>query len=204
MRVIFILLVFASSSVYGQLQKGSFMIGGSMGITNSKAPAFNPDPRGRSTTSTTSVSFSPTVRYFFVDNFAAGVSLSITGSKSKMPIGDGSQTGIEAGPTLRYYFPFGKFAVFPTASATWGRSRVKNDYTASTGFPDSDSKWNSARYSGGAGLAWFIANNVSIEGILFYQYQDSGFSNTEPNEVKNIAFNVGIQFFIPAKGQSKE
>jgi hypothetical protein len=202
MRIILLLLILVGGSAYGQLKKGSFMIGGSMGFSSSSTPSFNGTTGRTENVKATSVSCAPAIRYFLIDNLAAGITLSINGSNTKASYGKGSSFGIQAGPTVRYYFPFGKFAVFPTIAATWGKDKSKTDFVPSVQLPDNEVEWSTATYAGGVGLAWFIANNVSIDGILYYQSNDTGIQNSDTDPVNSVIFNVGIQVFIPAKGSN--
>lgn len=198
MRVTILLIVVACASAYGQTQKGSWMIGGGMNIQRAQLQGFSGG--AVITVPSTSISVSPSAGYFLVDNWVAGLSTTISGSvsKSENDSDDWSSRSrnFNIGPFTRYYFPFGKFAAFPEIAARWGSGRQQYKYAANSGFPDNIIETKTSTYTAGAGIAWFIANNVALEGILSYR-RDKG--NTDYDERKYVAFNVGLQFYIPAK-----
>jgi outer membrane protein len=142
---------------------------------------------------------SPSVGYFVIDRLAAGVSFTVSGAKSKQPGLSQSHFGVSGGPFVRYYFPFGKIAVFPTVSASWGTTKVNTKYNDGFGVQETNQDFKTSRYSGGAGVAWFLASNVALEGIAFYQNYDN--DNAKATQI--LAFNVGLQFFIPSKGAAQ-
>lgn len=186
------MIVVACGVSYGQTKKGSFMVGGSMSIQRAQAPAISDGQY--ITVPSTSVTISPTVGYFILDNWVAGLSTSFSGSGSKTDDWSQRARAFSIGPITRYYFPFGKFAVFPEVSAKW---RIEKYWYKSDIYPENESKTKTGTYNAGVGVAWFIANNVALEGILSYN-QDNR-HNTDFNTWKLVSFNVGLQFYIPAK-----
>ena len=170
----------AITAVNAQTQKGSFLVGGTASIQSTK---------GASPGNSSTISVAPQVGYFLVDNLAVGITPSITYSWRRND--NTTNTGI--GPFVRYYFPFGKFAIFPELKASFGTYKAKGSYedpyTGATIHETNKSK--SHQYSGGVGFVWFAAENVGLEAILSY-------NKSENAGIKNelVAMRFGIQFYI--------
>lgn len=156
-------------------------------------------------------SLSPAAGYFILNNWVIGINSSVSTASNEDDQGNSmSSKSFEVGPATRYYFRFGKFAVFPEFVASWGQGKAKYVYAESPFFgnPAQTIKYNvtSSTYKGGIGLAWFVANNVSLEGILSYSSDTNGVKDSNSAYItpydasrKVLAFTVGLQFFVPAR-----
>ncbi|MBL0740271.1 outer membrane beta-barrel protein [Chryseolinea lacunae] len=203
--IAFFITVFAS---HAQTSKGGFLLGGSFGFSSTKnSNVYSASPIV-SEAKVLRLSASPNISYFVVDNLALGLTLpysydhyTFSNSKSKT-----SEYGV--GPVVRYYIPFGKWALFPQISYTLGRSVTTGTYTVTS--PPTTEYKNTGKFTnfhGGVGLAYFLNPSIGIEGILFYEKDKYTYDNLEPsginstNEIKNssIKFNIGLQIYFSRK-----
>lgn len=158
-----------------QLQEGNWMVGSSladMQFTNGL-----------------SLSLTPKAGYFVSDRFVvcAGVELSVD-----KPNGSSvSQTNWAIAPFARYYFTNSEInsmlnngAFFAEGSAGFGG----NNSSASGG-----SNANGVKLGAGAGYAYFITQNVSVEGMLKLN-TITGAGNTA-----NVGAQVGFNIYLPSK-----
>ena len=76
--------------------KGNFMVGGNASFQTSKGEDAPDDSR------ITTVEFNPNIGYFFIDNLAGGLRLSLSSYKEKED--DEGFTSLLAAPFVRYYF----------------------------------------------------------------------------------------------------
>ena len=92
------------------------------------------------------------------------------------------------GPTVRYYFPLSsKWALFPQAEYTFMRSYSKGiDLSTNTEYTTT-SKTQSMKL--GAGITYFLADNVGVEGFLYSPIGDTGTNYS-------INFRVSLQVYI--------
>lgn len=165
---------------FAQLEKGNFMVGGSLLLNQAKSDYSDPNV---STTNRHrfSINFNPKVAYFFTKRFSAGLSIPYYYNRNS----SSSSTTLYIGPVVRYYFPFGKWAIFPELSYLWGKQTFRGAEVSTN---------NS--FAAGVGSTYFINSHVGIEGLLFYrknqdkQEDDFTFTNTSLN------FNIGLQIYL--------
>lgn len=175
-----------------QIQKGSFRVGG--GAAYSQA-VMNDDR------SYASISFSPSVSYFPIDNLSVGLAFPLSSSGGTSGTAEYSNFQYSIGPQVRYYFPFSKWAFFPEVVYSFGKT-VSENSGFSTGDPvlyRNESKFSAFRI--GAGITYFITSNVGIEGILFYQNNEQ--EATNPFAIvsyeKSVNVNLGFQIYLNRK-----
>lgn len=193
-----VLFVLICAGAGAQTSKGSFLIGGSAALQKSSYEYANPTTGQVQSSSTIGYSLAPTVGFFPVTNLMAGVRLSTNRNwdPSNKNYGN-SSTGI--GPLIRYYFPFGKFAVFPEVSGLITRSTVKTmNYNSGGQLVPVELKSNYTTYTGGAGVAWFVTPNIGIEGILSYRQSNI---HSPSSTQTSFGVNFGIQFYLPSNTQ---
>jgi Outer membrane protein beta-barrel domain len=162
------LLFITVISVNAQTTKGDWLVGGNL--------SFN------TTTNNSSFTLAPAAGYFFANNFTAGSEVILSFGK----FGDEKESAIGAGPFARYYFELKdpKFkplvhTSFTVLSATTKFNNFKTTNTATSFFI-------------GAGGAFFINNNVALEGI-------AGYNNTkvENNPGQGgFLFRMGFQVHL--------
>lgn len=173
-----------------QTSRGNFLIGGSMSFLQSHSDVELPPNAVTLIAPNTTFSLSPTVGYFVANNFLVGLETSVSlGFKPGEK--DVNTRSLTIGPIIRYYFPFGKFAVFPEIGGGFNKSHAQYKVTGTSSNPTPvDSK--TTTYRAGAGVTWFAAPNIGIEGILGYRR----FTYEGDDYESHIFFNVGLQFYL--------
>ncbi len=136
-----------------------------------------------------SMALRPAAGYFFADNLMAGLSVPLSGVT-----GDGfSSSTIGLVPFFRYYAAFGDFMVFPELGVGIIRYGSSRD-TPQGDLSDSDSELAG---SIGVGAAYFLSDNVAIEGL--FSYQGDQFLNPLFVTGGGINFAIGFQIYLPWK-----
>ncbi len=181
MKKLFLAGVFAlglGSVANAQIQKGNWMVGGNLVSSNF----------GLNTGTGYNIAIQPKGAYFIQNNFAVGgqVTLGVSGVK------DGPTVfTYNVGPLARYYFSgeqvdsllkHGRFFVEGNAGIG-GTSTSKGGDSA-----------NGLNIGVGPGYAYFITENIGLEGLLKYN-GDFGFGNR--GTVSAITFNIGFQIYLP-------
>ncbi|MCU0391871.1 MAG: porin family protein [Thermoflexibacter sp.] len=177
-------LVFWTHQVCGQTNKGDFLLGGNLGfsyleISNQK-------------TTNTHIFFSPRVGYFPINNWAVGLNLPLSSTKS----GDVVRSSMVGfGVFSRYYFLPNQFKLF--VQAEYGRGQLK------TKLPTTETTQITYYWDMGVGMAYFLSPNIGIEGILQYQQRNVPIvqvTNTISYEKANqVNFNIGLQIYFQRK-----
>jgi hypothetical protein len=196
-------ILFFSNTCYGQLEKGNFLIGGTMSIQSAKYKSTGYAPyelksRGFDVT--------PDVAYFITKNLAAGLAVSYGYSVSRQDSKRKSvSNGISAGPTLRYYFNFKNWAIFPQFNYSLGRQSydglsfdpLTSELVAKKIHADL------RNLSAGAGATYFISRNIGIEAIVSYQNSKTTFNYMEygNHTTDAIKLNIGLQIYLNKKSE---
>ena len=154
--------------VNAQTEKGDWLVGGSFSLNTTEG--------------NTSISLMPNVGHFFAKGFAAGAEMLISTAK----LGEIRNTSLGVGPFARYYFelkepifkPYvhGAFSVASIRTKAFGNSETET----ATGFLL------------GLGGAYFINNNVAIDGLAGYNY--SKVENSDGNG--GFVFRIGFQVHL--------
>ena len=171
---------------YSQTRKGSFL----MGVTLSAKP---PE------TNRYEFTVSPDVSYFVVDRLAVGLVAPVNYIHE-----DRSDrayvrriTTYAIGPAVRYYFSFGSWAIFPTASFAHGWRKTKFD-----GLNVSPWKGKSNAFTGGVGVAYFLTRSVGVEAVLYHRHEIFliGNPNIPLSQQKvtktGLNLSIGVQVYI--------
>jgi len=176
-----ILSILISCSCFAQTQKGSKMLGGS-GSVNFKE-AF-------------SLSLSPNLGYFIIEDLALGSGVSLNYSNFKEIEFQTFGGGVE--PFIRYYF--GKPApirVFAQANGSVYLLTIKNKAEVST--------HNRNAFGGSLGIAYFISQQIGVEARLTYNNFHHGHIDPYENQYypreNNFGLNFGIQVHLPHSGK---
>lgn len=149
-----------------QTEKGDWMVGGRIELNTGKNSSH--------------IGLSPNAGYFFFKNFAAGANIEFDYLKS----GDTKSTALGIGPFARYYFTNHKVRPLVHANVNYISSKVKGPGFTST-------NTGSNLFLGG-GLAYFINQNVSLEGLI-------GYSNTKYKDFEGsggLRLSIGFQVYI--------
>lgn len=158
-----------------QLQEGNWMVGSD--IANMK---FN---------NGTNIQLNPKAAYFIKNRWAVGaeVNLGITKANGSST----TQTNWGITPFTRYYFSDNEVnsmlnngTFFAEGSVGFGGRNSSSGNTT-----------NGALLGVGAGYAYFITPNVSVEGLLKYEGLVGGGNN---NATGDIGFRVGFGIYLPS------
>jgi outer membrane protein W len=184
-----------------QLSKGTFMMGGTL---SANAKSTKEQSSGWKTRS---ININPSLFYFVANNAAVGLITpwDYTYEKASNSKRVTTTSTYFVGPAVRYYFPFGSWAVFPTASFMHGWRTMKSGYPDYNDFP-TKVKGNMNSFSGGVGITYFVAKNVGVEGVLSYQH-DTATSRDDASQLsgewkeRDSSFNlsIGVQVYLSKK-----
>jgi hypothetical protein len=177
-------------SCFAQTEKGSLMIGGSLGTNSGKNTNYD----------IFNIYFTPQAGYFVINNLAigTGIELSYGSSTVDFPTTPSESykyniSTVGFTPFVRYYLGEKKMKPFVQGVYTYSyfsesKTPVGSTQTSISGYI--------AHATLGGGLAYFIAQNVSIDATLDYQVFRSNAAFVFNNQP---AFKVGLQFFLPKK-----
>ncbi len=151
-----------------------------------------------SKTKSTTIDFSPSVGYVVTDNLLLALRVSVFSQTTKDKDGSSDDksnaTLLSVGPELRYYFPLGKVQPFVVARGEIGT--LKNKYEGSS-FND-ESTGSLSTIAGGAGVALFINEALSVDFTLLYQSltaKDKDDDDTKEQQA-GAGLNVGFSWFL--------
>ncbi len=201
-------ILFASVSAQ-VTDKGNFLIGGTLGFSangskvNVEANGVSEDLDGASAFQ---LNVSPSIGYFFANNFAAGIGLDYSYSRVEEAAleGQDSDTSLDSdllfGPFARYYLPMGNDkAVFFEGSFGFGNSVNEFD----TGSGTQTSATSVQVYGIGPGFTIFSRNAIGIEALVKYNFARSSSEvdfdgvNTKITSLTNqVDFSVGLQVYF--------
>jgi len=171
MKHLFTLLILIAFSIHlsAQIQKGTVLLGGTVGFNR-----ISEDGEG-----ITYANFSPTAGFFLTDRFALGSSLDFV-----LVASDGeSSASFGLTPFARYYLnESGKSRFF-------GQGKI-GFQTGDTDFFEESTAWV---FGLGIGADFFLNDNVAIEAI--FGYQRLQYPEYEVG-LNNIGLNFGIAAFI--------
>lgn len=167
--LVFNVLMASSTFSYSQLQKGSFLIGGTATYTD-YSKFFN--------YTRTEVEVAPNIGYFLFDKFALGLRSGFTIINSEYHSQD--QTTYLLSPYLRYYIlsPDRPFNIMV-------QTHYQNQFSKS---------YNSNEFGVSGGLIVFLSDNIALEFLLGYTKQKS--YNENINSLNINSFKSGISFQI--------
>ena len=170
MKNLFPLLIFLAftTGLSAQIQKGSVLLGGTVGFTNISEDGD----------SYTQLSLAPTVGFFLSDRFALGGKLQF----DLLAVDDATASTLGLAPFGRYYFNGSGMSRF--------FGQVDVGFLAGLGDTSDE---NQFLFGAGVGVDFLLKESVAIEaglGYHRYQYTDGDFG------YNNIGLNFGIVAFI--------
>lgn len=188
---------FMASLSFGQTDKGSFLLGGSIGFARNNTTTYITNS-GSTETKSFTIDAQPSVSYFIIDRLAVGLITPYSYSKKKSAYAGSEWASTDksysVGPAVRYYFPLGsEWAIFPEASYSYGWT-WNNDLTNKTRV-----------FQGGVGLVYFLNQSVGVEGRAFYRnahtnYEDvSGAYRARSSDEPTFNFGLGVQIYFARK-----
>ncbi|MDJ1486069.1 outer membrane beta-barrel protein [Cytophagaceae bacterium YF14B1] len=185
----FITSILSFNTIFAQTQKGRFMAGPSIGKFSF----------GKSYSD---IAFDIKAGYFIVDNLAIGITPSYSYSWATDNVRFKEKINVLGiGPFVRYYFGEGKLKPLLNASFLY-HSRKANVTYSPIMTPDGPIEGYAYEFKGGykllqagGGIAYFLSNTISLEGIVNYgRYIDYN----ENTDVKagEVSIGLGVQIFI--------
>lgn len=183
---------------YGQTEKGSLLLGGGidLGSTTYKRDNFNDQK-------VFSLNINPGLSYFVADNVALGIILPISiYNQTQDGSAETKSQSLAFGPTLRYYFPFNRMAVFPLVSYRIGGGKLEAptfDPVVGSVIVQNE-KYATSNFKVGAGLAFFLSNSVALEAILSYNKTNTDYDSDLllDLETTSVGFDLGFQIYLQA------
>jgi len=198
-------------SARAQTSNGSWLVGGNINGAHQTHHSYYD-----SETKSATIAFTPRGGYFVINKLCAGIGVDISGSniKSQSVFDDGNgnivvgQTikstnrQIGVGPFVRYYLPISKLFILTEASYQPTLSRSKGPYfdPNSLILKERVVKETQHAFSVGAGPAFFIATNVSVELLLNYKRVNMGESETSQH-TNRFYVSLGLQVYLPSKSE---
>jgi len=179
MKLLFIpILVFASIPVFGQIQKGNWLVGGNVDFSFAFAKSVN----------TANVQFAPNVGYFFLDKFAGGLRINFDLQKDYRSGFNTTNLNFSPSPFLRYYLrPVSKqINIFLEGSYGYSWSWYHT--------PSFSSDFHFWKASSIAGLSVFLNSRTALELTLRYSYSTRGVSDTVKTNL--VALGAGFQIHL--------
>lgn len=194
------------------LQKGNFMLGSGIGFSTSDSQVdidnndvnFNGDG-GTSTL----ISVSPNIGYFFTNNFTVGVGMDYISSFSSGPVditdpnspeNTTSNTDVLFGPFARIYVPMADDKAFFVTS-TLGFGSSKDEFTSNNTTQTVNN--NIVTLGVGPGFTVISKGGLALEAIVKYNYARSqsdiileGVQRTSTTKTNAFDFTVGIQYYF--------
>jgi outer membrane protein len=205
MKKVVLLAFLITQFVMAQTEKGKFVISGKTGIDFSWINSKSTSPFGTSKTKTSSFEFSPTAAYFVNDNFFIGLTSLYSYEHTNFNLNSTqSNTLYTLMPTAGYYFvtetkfrPFisGGFGLVNSKSTFRGTPMNPTDPTFINSFT---AKSNGFVANIAAGVSYFVAENISFDGQLAYNYvslRDKNFRDAKTTS-SGIGFSFGISVFF--------
>ncbi|MBS1749776.1 MAG: hypothetical protein JST63_07720 [Bacteroidetes bacterium] len=174
LTIVILFLAFDSNS---QITKNNWLLSGSVSFSTQK---------NSSTASLqykhTDIQISPSIGYFLIDKFAAGIRPSYMYGKNNLVANGKPQTIFSIGPFLRYYFlqkdnPFNLFAEGSYAYASFNQASESKQHT----------------FSISAGPVLYFNTSVGLEFTFGYSTTKVvGFTGSN----NAIRFGIGFQFYL--------
>jgi hypothetical protein len=171
-KILFIAILLVAVASNAQINKGNWMMGGSGAIGNFKTTS------GESSSTSTSLTISPNIGYFFIDKLSVGLAGQFN---YVFPKGDSKTiSSNNVSPFIRYYFLEKEKQINIFSEARYEIIRMSNiDLKADT-------------FLIKAGAVFFVNSSVGIEVALNYSTQ-----KTNRNfENRAIYLNVGFQIHL--------
>ncbi|MCU0449090.1 MAG: porin family protein [Bernardetiaceae bacterium] len=168
---------------HAQTAKGQWLAGGGLSMSVNRTTIGNSIPSRNF-----GFSLSPRVGYFAFNRLAVGLSAPVSYSRSQFDASITTFSTLTANAFARYYFQSAKWAPFAQGELGYSRRRINMSGPPFGGALDADSQVN---YSLGLGLAYFVAPQVAIEGILNY-----GSNRNFSGDGNQLDFQVGLMLYL--------
>jgi hypothetical protein len=178
-----------ANQLQAALQKGSWMIGGSLGLTFGSMVSESQSQFSNSKIelSYTTLTNSPKGIFFVTNGIGVGLGVDVNYFKLKNKDGnsESSQTQYLLGPVFRYYAPYG---LFFHADVAFGKSTSKSSGGISETQDSNQIKWQL-----GVGYAAFVNDFISVEpSIMYRKSSDKEKHQSTESTLKTGDFIIGV------------
>ena len=188
--LIFFLLI--TNSIWGQLTKGHWLVGGSARFNSYKNEIFSNsyNENGKYT----QIDLSPNVGYFFADRFALGLKTTFTSIKGEYTVAGGNGRG--GSDNQRYLFgAFGRYYFLEEAKQT--NLLVEASYQAGIIRGTNNTKGNLNNFSIFAGPVIYFNPSVGIGFLLGYVTNSEKYTSQVLSEnKKGFQLSIGLQIHL--------
>jgi hypothetical protein len=203
-------LCVAALSGYGQTEKGTLLLGGSLTFShNDNTTTYaNGGTTFPMDSKNVDIRISPSISYFVIKRLAVGVITPYT--YTRITVNDQHATGhtYAVGPIARYYFRLGShWAIFPEASYTYGWT--------TNHLPPTDSNnqvfkftGNTHEFQGGIGGVYFLNKSIGLEGKFYYDALHTDYSGRQVSiredgstDITSLNFSAGVQIYFSRSAQ---
>lgn len=197
--LVFLCSLLALSTKSQTTEKGRFLIGGESNLNfSSMTYEMEYDGESEELGKITTLSFSPHVGYFVIDNLAIGVTFPLSYAKEKDE--DKSEyinKTIQFAPFIKFYI--GKGIVKPYLKGAIGIGKSFSSYNDPVNDESEKRTAKATSYNLGAGVGIFINKTISIDLELNYTHtkldpeDDDSFYGMDINQItKGVNFGVGF------------
>lgn len=192
-------------TAFGQTEKGNVVIAGSTSLNfNSLTPKVKISGATSEGDKTTTLSFTPSIGYFIIDNLALNLDMNLTSMTQKGDNYKDTTTAFSFLPGATYYFNNNsKFIPYLGANIGYGTMKYSETYNNNT--VDSDKSGFTWKVKGGG--MYMVTNSLAVDlGLGYSQFSTS----QEVNSIKatttlnNFGVNLGMAYFIKSKKRSTE
>lgn len=213
-------LLFFSLAAFGQLEKGSVLLGGGIGFNSSTTTTDG--PYSLDETNNSSFNFGLDAGYFFKDNWVIGLGLPLSWQSMKTDFGANSSndaafteynsSSVGLSPFARKYFSVGeKLSFFAQANLGYSHSSTEIIRDPSINDPITTLESNKYNVVASIGLSYFPKDWLGVNLAicpLTYTYHANNVLNETKYEVKGHtldfginteAISLGVNFFLPKK-----
>lgn len=181
---------------FAQTSKGTWVAGGNLRAEFSKYTVPAPQPFD---TKYRRIDLMPSVGYFVNDGLAIGLGIPFNYTGTSFSGSTSSYVTILAGPNMRYYIPFGKWAAFPELGYYFGSDINKEPPVIVSGVvvsPGSRSTTARSSLQLGAGTTYFITNKIGVEAVVYFERVSFGDSGTEKTKISSLLINGGLKVYL--------
>jgi hypothetical protein len=167
-------LLLSSHFIFAQINQGQWLVGGNASFQSSKYGDVD-------ASKVTNLTFSPNAGYFFINNLAGGLRLTIESEKFKEA--DDATSSFLFAPFVRYYFLPAANKVNVFGDASYGFGSMKDGESESFN-----------QFTISAGPAIFLSPNAALEFAL--QYASAGGDAIGDDRYNSFGVNVGFQIHL--------
>lgn len=190
-KTLLTLLVIFTATFYvlGQTEKGKKMAGGSVGINFGSSHNEFSGTKGPKM-KFFYIDFEPKAAYFILDGVAVGLELDLSRDVDDYSDVKETYNSITIGPFARYYHPTNFFG---EVSLGFGGGKLKEEEEGET----DEAKYSIFEWSLGAGYAFFINDNASIEPMITYSRSTENNSDADYKyKLGEMMIEVGFNYYF--------